>query len=147
MPNITLKVGPMSANTDTTKVALKYALKAPGQMTKAATDTIQTSKELKAIQSQKERTYTFSATLNEVVFGTRSGQASVTCRLSAVLSTPNQFRTDGKEDIVSGNITGNATTIGGTTDRDVADCVAAAVEATINKSVVTGIKDHIDKNP
>jgi hypothetical protein len=147
MPNVTLKVGPMSVITDTDKVAHKYAIKAPEQMTKAATDNIQTSKELKAIQSKKARTYTFSATLNEVVFGTRNGQPSVTCRLSAALSTPNQFRTDGKEDIVSGNISGNATTIGGTTDRDVADCVAGAVEATINKSVVTGIKDHIDKNP
>ncbi len=57
MPSVTLKVGPMSVTTDTDKVAHKYAIKAPEQMTKAAGDTIQASKELKPSNPKRtERT-------------------------------------------------------------------------------------------
>lgn len=147
MPTVTLKVGPMSVTTDTDKVAHKYAIKAPEQMIKAAGDTIQTSKELKAIQSKRtERT---PSAPHSTRWCSAHAMGSRASRADFPQSSPRRTSssTDGKEDAVSGNITGNATTIGGTTDRDVADCVAAAVDTTINKSVVAGIKDHIDKNP
>jgi len=147
MSDITLKAGPMSVNTDPNKVNTKYAQNAPAQMKKAAENAIVANADLKALRSKTPREYTFSATLSVVEFGTHSGQPSVTCKLMGVLSTPNKFRTDGKDDVVSGSITGSATLVGGTTDRDVADCIAEAVKATINKSVMTGIKDHLSKNP
>ena len=42
---------------------------------------------------------------------------------------------------------GNATLIGGTTERDVADCIAAAMTRTVNDSVIPGIKDYVSMHP
>lgn len=136
----------MDYNTDTNKVALKFALKAKEQMRKAATDAIKAQTGFTVEKAGSARQYEFNATLSEVVFGTRQGQPSVTCRLTADLSNPSKF-VAGKKELVSGAISGSATLIGGTTDRDVADCIAAAVTKTINDSVVPGIKEHIRKNP
>lgn len=146
MPDIYVGVGPMDYNTDTSKVALKYAVNAKEQMRKAAAAAIKAQPGFTLDKAGSSRQYDFNATLTEVVFSTKSGQPAVTCKLTADLSTPSKFAA-GKNEMVSGSILGNATLIGGTTDRDVADCIAAAVTKTVNDSVIPGIKDHVKKNP
>jgi hypothetical protein len=146
MPDIYVGVGPMDYNTDTTKVALKYAINAKEQMKNAATAAIKAQPGFTVDKAGSSRQYDFNATLTEVVFSTRSGQPAVTCKLTADLSTPNKFAA-GKNDMVSAKILGTATLIGGTTDRDVADCIAAAVTKTVNDSVIPGIKTHMKNNP
>jgi hypothetical protein len=146
MPDIFVNVGPMDCSTDTNKVALKYAVNAKEQMRKAATAAIKAQPGFTVDKPGSARQYDFNATLTEVVFGTKSGQPAVTCRLTADLSTPSKFAA-GKNELVSGSILSNATLIGGTTDRDVADCIAAVVTKTVNDSVIPGIKKHMEKNP
>ena len=146
MPDICVNVGPMDYNTDTSKVALKYAVKAKDQMRKAAIDAVKAQPGFTVDQAGSSRQYDFNATLEEISFGTTRGEPSVTCKLTGDLSTPSKF-VAGKKELVSDYIMGKATLIGGTTDRDVADCIAAAMTKTINDSVVPGIKEHVKKNP
>lgn len=146
MPDIFVNVGPMDYNTDTNKVALKFAVNSKEQMRKAASAAIRAQPGFTVEQAGTTKQFDFNATLSEVVFGTRNGQPSVTCRLTGDVSAPSKFAA-GKKEMVSASLSGNATLIGGTTDRDVADCIAAAMTKTVNESVIPGIKDYVSKHP
>jgi hypothetical protein len=78
----------------------------------------------------------FDATLTEIAFGTYQGQPSVACKVTGLLAT------HPKKEVFGFNVTGNATIAGGTTDRDVEDCIKAAMAAAVTKSVIPALKQR-----
>ncbi len=134
MADIYIHVGKMAYNSDTNKVGLKYAMNAQDLMVKAVKDAVVAATGFTLDAPQKDpHGYHIDLTLSEVVFGTRQGQPSVTCNLNGEIDTWPEKK------LVTNELTGTATLIGGTTKRDVDDCITAATTATMNKSVLPAL--------
>jgi hypothetical protein len=137
MPDIYVDVGPMDYSKDPTKIAAKYATKAKQQMRDAAAKAIRGAAGFTPDKvGSNPAGFSFDATLTEITFGTYQGQPSVTCKVTGVLATYP------KKEVFGVNLTGNATVGGGTTDRDVEDCIKAAIEASIVKRVIPALKQR-----
>jgi len=134
MPDIYVDVGTMAYNKDTTKVAFKYAEKAQKQMRDAAIKAIRSAPGFTTDKVGNPEGYSFNAKLTEITFGTYQGQPSVTCKLNGEVTTYP------KPKMLSTSLSGSATVAGGTTDRDVEDCVKAAMTATMEKKVIPYLK-------
>jgi len=134
MPDIYVDVGPMAYNKDTTKVAFKYAGGAQKQMRDAAIKAIRSAPGFTPDKVGNPEGYSFNAKLTEITFGTYKGQPSVTCKVNGEVTTyptPKMLTT---------SLPGSATVAGGTTDRDVEDCVKAAMTATVKERVIPYLK-------
>ena len=130
MPDIYVDVGPMAVTKDPTKVAAKYAVKTKQLMRDAAIKAIRSASGFTPDKNGNPAGFHFDATLNEIAFGTYQGQPSVTCKLNGVVATYPQKRW------LTQSLTGKATLAGGTADRDVMDCITAAMEASTTKDVI-----------
>jgi len=124
----------MAYSKDTSKVAAKYATTAQKLMRDAAISAIRSASGFTPDKSGTPAGFNVNATLNEISFGTYQGQPSVTCKLNGTVATYPQMK------LLTSTLTGNATLAGGTTDRDVADCLTAAMKSTMEKSVIPFLK-------
>jgi hypothetical protein len=124
----------MAYNKAPNKVAAKYATKAKQIMRDAAVKAIRAAPGFTPDKKDNAEGYHFDATLTEITFGTYQGQPSVTCKLDGVLANYPQ------KSLVAGSLTGKATLAGGSTDRDVEDCIKAAVQDTVAKQVIPALK-------
>jgi hypothetical protein len=130
MPDIYVDVGPMAYSKDTTKVASKYAVNAQKQMRDVAAKAIRSAPGFTMDKVGNPEGYSFNAKLTEITFGTYQGQPSVTCKVNGEVGTyPKPF-------MLTTSLSGSATVAGGTTDRDVSDCIKEAMRATVEKRVI-----------
>ena len=136
MPDIYVDVGPMAYSKDPTKIAAKYAGRAKQLMRDAAAKAIRGAAGFTPDKVGNPEGFHFDATLTEIAFGTYQGQPSVTCKVTGVLATYP------KKEAFGFNLTGKATLGGGTTDRDVEDCIKAAMEAAVTKSVIPALRQR-----
>ena len=136
MPDIYVDVGPMAFSKDPTKVAAKYAVKAKQVMRDAAAKAIRGAPGFTPDKVGNPEGFHFDATLTEIAFGTYQGQPSVTCKVEGFVATYP------RKEVFGVNLTGKATLAGGTTDRDVDDCIKAAMEAIMTKSVIPALKQR-----
>ena len=134
MPDIYVDVGPMAYNKDTTKVAFKYAGGAQKQMRDAAIKAIRSTPGFTPDKVGNPEGYSFNAKLTEITFGTHQGQPSVTCKLNGEVTTYP------KAVMLSTSLSGSATVVGGTTDRDVEDCIKETMTATVKERVIPYLK-------
>jgi hypothetical protein len=136
MADIYIEIGDMDYNQDTNKVALKYAVKAAEAMRAAAANAVTAATGFTLQKPKEGNGYRVNLTLNEIAFGTRQGQPSVTCLLlGAIDALP-------KKELITKSLTGSATSIGSTSDRDVVLTIGDAVTATMNKSVLPTLKSR-----
>jgi hypothetical protein len=134
MSDTYVDVGSMACNKDTKKVAFKYTATAPKQMRDAAIKAIRSSPGFTPDKVGNPEGYAFNAKLTEVAFGTYKGQPSVTCKLNGEVTTYP------KPVMLTTSLPGNGTVPGGTTDRDVEDCIKETMTAIVKDKVIPYLK-------
>ena len=130
MPGTYVDVGAMAVVKDAKKVAMKYASGAQKLMRDAATSAIRADASFTPDKSGSPKGFAVDATLTEVTFGTLQGQPAVTCKMNGTVATYPQNK------LLTAGLNGSATIGGGTSDRDVNDCIKEAMKATMTKSVL-----------
>ena len=86
MADIFVKLGPMTYNSDTNKVALKYAVKAEETMMNAAKAAFKNARGFTLDQASDPKSgFQLRVKLTEIVFGTYQGQPSVKAKFTGEL--------------------------------------------------------------
>src|SRR6267143_242943 len=134
MPDVYVEVCAMAYSTDTKKVATKYAVKVQKLMREAAVQAIRIASGFTPDKKGDPTGFHFDATLSEIAFGTYQGQPSVTCKVNGSIETYP------RKELVTKTLTGSATVVGGTSDRDVEDCIGEVMKATVKDRVIPLLK-------
>lgn len=134
MPDTFVDIGLMSFNKDPKKVPTKHTPKARMLMRNATMKVVRATPGFTPDKVGNPSGYHVDATLDSIEFGTYQGQPSVTCKMTGVVATYPEKRW------LTQKLTGKATLAGGTTDRDVDDCISAAMEATVKDQVMPFLK-------
>lgn len=136
MPDIYIEVGEMHYNSDTSKVGFKYTKDAKATLLAAAVEAIRATKGYTPDPvGTTPAKFKFDGTLDEIVFGTYQGMPSVTCRIKGTVET-----SPGSNKEMTASVSGSSTVAGGTTDKDVTDCMKMAMKKTVDERVIPYIK-------
>lgn len=128
MADIYVDVGPMAHSKDPVKVPIKYIAKTTKLMRDGALKVIEVTSGFTTKKAAKG--YHVDATLTEIVLGTHNGQPAVTCKVNGLVATYPDKK------LLTGSLSGEATLVGGTSERDVYDCITAVMEATTKDEVL-----------
>lgn len=128
-----VEVGPMSVAKNAKKVPKEHAKTAKKLMQTAAEKEFKKAKGFTPKKNGKPaQGFYFDATLNSIVIDEK--KKSVTCAVSGVVATwP-------RKKMLTSSLSSKPTLKGGTSKRDIEDCISIAVESAVKQQVVPFLK-------
>lgn len=135
MADIYIEVTSMAVNKDTKKVPTKHGVRAIQLMRDAAAKAVRGASGF--TPDKKGNGFLFEGTLDEISFDPYKGEPAVSCKVVGLIATYPK-----KEVITKRLEGGKITVVGGTSDRQVDDCIKEAMDKATN-DVISFLKKYL----